>query len=71
MEDCGLELPTPRISRLPTPWISQFGGRSGMSTNNCAERTPRELRGHMLRLFQGPCSSTFERLTRFCIFRMA
>eukprot|EP00969_Alexandrium_andersonii_P373123 15483275-Alexandrium_andersonii.AAC.1 len=31
----------------------------------------RELRGPMLRPFPDPCSSRFERLKRFCLFRMA
>eukprot|EP00969_Alexandrium_andersonii_P273805 12102095-Alexandrium_andersonii.AAC.1 len=42
--------------------------RSGISTNDDAERTIRELRGSILRPFLGPRSSSFERLQQVCMF---
>eukprot|EP00969_Alexandrium_andersonii_P168829 7461418-Alexandrium_andersonii.AAC.1 len=40
----------------------------GFSNQNGAERTPRELRGPILRSFLGPRGSRFERLKRSCMF---
>eukprot|EP00969_Alexandrium_andersonii_P358821 15451828-Alexandrium_andersonii.AAC.1 len=36
--------------------------------HTCAEWNPRELRGPKLRSFQGPRSSSFERLQHLCMF---
>eukprot|EP00969_Alexandrium_andersonii_P033607 1469066-Alexandrium_andersonii.AAC.1 len=40
----------------------------GVCAGSGAERTPRKLRGPLLRLFLCPRSSRFERLMRFCIY---
>eukprot|EP00969_Alexandrium_andersonii_P353020 15438930-Alexandrium_andersonii.AAC.1 len=54
-EDCGLEPAAFAISRFRTPSIPAFVRRFGISARSGAERTPRELRGPILRLFLGPC----------------
>eukprot|EP00969_Alexandrium_andersonii_P025561 1116321-Alexandrium_andersonii.AAC.1 len=59
------------ISRPRTPSRPAFVGRFGSCAKDRAERTPRELRGAMLRPFLGPRSSSFERLKRCCVLRMA
>eukprot|EP00969_Alexandrium_andersonii_P317976 14045965-Alexandrium_andersonii.AAC.1 len=48
-----------------------FGGGVGVCAENASERTSRELRGPMLRLFLGPRSSSFERLEHLGMFGRA
>eukprot|EP00969_Alexandrium_andersonii_P147261 6511860-Alexandrium_andersonii.AAC.1 len=43
----------------------------GTCANTCEERTPRELRGPVLRPFLGPRSSSSERLKHSCAFGRA
>eukprot|EP00969_Alexandrium_andersonii_P354369 15442007-Alexandrium_andersonii.AAC.1 len=57
-------------SRPRTPSITAFVGGFWICAKNGADRTPRELRGPILRPFLGPRNSRCERLKRSCILRM-
>eukprot|EP00969_Alexandrium_andersonii_P066054 2913864-Alexandrium_andersonii.AAC.1 len=53
------------------PQHAALGSFGDQCARNAAERSPRELRGPMLRPFLGPRSSRFEGVERCCILRVA
>eukprot|EP00969_Alexandrium_andersonii_P042285 1854747-Alexandrium_andersonii.AAC.1 len=54
LADCGLGGCEVAILRLRTPSSTAFVGGFGICAKKHAERTPRELRGPILRPFLGP-----------------